>query len=77
MSSDPLDAFEFDQKMLNELKDLFEFVPPGVLRRNLEDLFFLHLTSEHEIALPNQKELISNFYYLINFLNEVEAEKRF
>ena len=72
MSINPLDAFEADQKILNELKDLFAFVAPAVLRRNLEDLFFLQLTSEQEVALPNQKELITNFYYLINFLNEVE-----
>ena len=72
MSINPLDAFEAEQKIMNELKDLFEFVRPALLRRNLEDLFFLHLTSEQEIVLPNQKELITNFYYLINFLNEVE-----
>ncbi len=72
MSVNPLDAFEAEQKIMNELKDLFEFVRPALLRRNLEDLFFLHLTSEQEIVLPNQKELITNFYYLINFLNEVE-----
>ncbi|GAB4251291.1 MAG: hypothetical protein Tsb0034_30320 [Ekhidna sp.] len=72
MNINPLDQFESDQKILNELKGLFEFVSPSVLRRNLEDLFFLHLSSEDENMLPNQKELIKNFYYLINFLNEVE-----
>lgn len=77
MSTNPLDQFESDQRILNELKDLFEFVNPSILRRNLEDLFFLHLTSEKEIILPNQKELITNFYYLINFLNEVESQQRF
>lgn len=72
MALSPLDQFESDQKILNELKDLFEFVPPATLRRNLEDLFFLHLSSQEETSLPNQKELIKNFYYLINFLNEME-----
>ena len=74
MKINPLDQFESDQKLLNEIKGLFEFVPPATLRRNLEDLFFLHLSSREEIALPNQKDLIKNFYYLINFLNEVESK---
>ena len=77
MSKNPLDQFESDQNILNELKDLFEFVSPATLRRNLEDLFFLHLSSQEETCLPNQKELIKNFYYLINFLNEVESQNRF
>lgn len=72
MKVNPLDQFESDQKLLNEIKDLFEFVPPATLRRNLEDLFFAHFSSLEEVSLPNQKELIKNFYYLINFLNEVE-----
>lgn len=72
----PLDQFESDQKLLNELKDLFEFAPPGNIRRNLEDLFFTHLTSS-EPSLPNEKELIQNIYYLINFFNEIESQKRF
>lgn len=77
MSTNPLDQFESDQKILNELKDLFEFVSPAALRRNLEDLFFLHLSSHDDASLPDQKELIKNFYCLINFLNEVETHKRF
>ncbi len=77
MNINPLNQFEADQKLLNELKDLFEFVPPSILRRNLEDLFFSHISSEEEIVLPNHKELIRNFYYLLNFLNEAEIYKRF
>ena len=73
----PLDQFESDQRILNELKDLFEFVPPATLRRNLEDLFFIHFSSQDETSLPNQKELVKNFYYLINFLNEIESQGRF
>ncbi|WP_436515208.1 hypothetical protein [Ekhidna sp. To15] len=72
----PLDQFESDQKMLNELKDMFEFASPAKIRRNLEDLFFTHLTS-NEPSLPNEQELIKSIYYLINFFNEVESQKRF
>ena len=74
---DQLGEFESDQKILNELKSLFEFVSPSALRRNLEDLLFIPLASDEEPSLPNQKALIRNVYFLINFLNEVENEKRF
>lgn len=72
----PLDQFESDQRILNELKDMFEFSSPAKIRRNLEDLLFTHLTSE-DSSLPDEKELIRNIYFLINFLNEVESQKRF
>ena len=72
----PLDQFEADQKLLNELKDMFEFTPPFRMRRAIEDLYFTHVTSE-DGSLPNQKELTRDIYFLINFLNEVESLKRF
>lgn len=74
MNENPLSQFEYDQKILHELKALFEFVSPSDLRRNLEDLFFLHFSSHEEGAFPNYKEFVSNFYYLINFLNEVDSK---
>ncbi len=70
--SDPLDQFESEQKMLSELKDLFHFVPPNIIRRNLEDLYFLYMSSAEDPDLPNQKNFTTNFYYLINFLNEMD-----
>ncbi|MEQ9402903.1 MAG: hypothetical protein RIM99_04905 [Cyclobacteriaceae bacterium] len=69
----PLDQFESEQKMLNELKDLFKFVRPAVIRRNLEDLYFLYMSSAEDPDLPDQKNFTTNFYYLINFLNEMEG----
>lgn len=68
----PLNQFEAEQKMLSELKDLFEFVKPETIRRNLVDLFFLYMASDDDPDLPNQKNFVSNFYYLINFLNEMD-----
>ena len=76
MSTNPLDQFESDQKIMNELRDLFDFVPPAKLRRSLEDFFFTFFTSHEEPTLPNQKETLKNFYYLINFLNEVESREQ-
>lgn len=72
----PLDQFEADQKLLNELKEMFEFVPAAKMRRALEDLYFTHMTSR-DSSLPNEKELTRSVYFLINFLNEVESQKRF
>jgi len=77
MNTNPLDQFESDQTILNELRNLFDFVPPAQLRRSLEDFFFTFFTSQEEPSLPNQQETLKNFYYLINFLNEVESKKRF
>ena len=70
--NNPLDQFESEQKILRELKDLFQFAPPGLIRRNLEDLFFLYMSSTDDPDLPNQKDFIATYYYLINFLNEME-----
>lgn len=70
--TNPLNQFESEQKMLAELKDLFQFVSPRTLRRNLVDLYFLYMSSAEEPDLPNQKNFATNFYYLINFLNEMD-----
>lgn len=72
----PLDQFELDRQLLKELKDLFAFVPPAELRRTIEDLFFCHLTRDAYDRLPNEKKSYQNLYFLINFLNEVEDQKR-
>ncbi|MEO9485768.1 MAG: hypothetical protein ABJG47_20090 [Ekhidna sp.] len=72
----PLDQFESDQKILNELKDMFEFASPARIRRNLEDLFFAHITSR-DSSLPCEKEVAKSVYYLVNFFNEIESQNRF
>lgn len=77
MKTNPLDQFESDQKIMNELRDLFDFVPPARLRRSLEDVFFIFFTSQEEPSLPNQQETLKSFYYLINFLNEVESSEKY
>ena len=77
MNVDHLSEFESDQKILSELKSLFEFTSPGKLRRSLEDAIFNLLSVEEDLSLPNEKSLIRDFYFLINFLNEVENENRF
>lgn len=69
---DILSNFEKDQKLLNELRELLIFAPPGKLRRGLTDLFFHYFTDSDDPGLPNQREFTEHFYYLINFLNEIE-----
>ena len=63
---------ESDERILNELKDLLEFAPPAELRQSLEHLFFHTFMEDDSPGLPNKKTVVSHFYYLINFLNEVE-----
>lgn len=65
-----LNQFESEQRMLSELKSLFEFTSPDTLRRSIEDLFFIYVTIEDQMHVS--KQLAENVYYLINFLNEVE-----
>ncbi len=64
---------ETDRHILSELKELLVFAPPGKLRRSLLDLYFHCMTTSETPDLPNHEELNLHFYYLINFLNEVES----
>ena len=70
---DILDEFEHEQKLLNELKSLFEFASPSLLRRSLSDLLFNYLTQVSEPELPEQQQIFTHLYYLINFLEEAES----
>jgi len=70
----PLDRFEYEQRLLGELQELFEFVPPTALRRTIEDLFFHLLTAEEEVSVS--KRMSQHIYLLINFLNEAERLKK-
>lgn len=63
---------EPDHRILAELRELFDFVSPGKLRRSLLDLYFHCQTTSETPELPNHEELNLHFYYLINFLNEVD-----
>ena len=65
-----LNQFESEQRILSELKSMFEFAPPAHLRRSIEDLFFIYLSIDEEIHI--NKQLTEHVYFLINFLNEVE-----
>ncbi|WP_436516351.1 hypothetical protein [Ekhidna sp. To15] len=65
-----LNEFENEQQLLNELKDLFEFAPPALLRRSIEDVFFNLIATEDELGVS--KKIAQHIYLLINFLNEAE-----
>jgi|GEM_PF-3316269 len=69
---DLLNQFEKDQKILNELKELLTFAPPNKIRRSLEDLIFHCFSETEEPGIICPPEMVTHFYYLINFLNEVE-----
>lgn len=69
---DILSNFEKDQQLLDRLKELLAFAPPAKLRRGLTDLFFHCFTESEDPGLPNQREFTEHFYYLLNFLSEIE-----
>lgn len=61
---------EQDQYLIDDLKTLFENVPPNQLRNSLEDLLLSYLSQE-DVVLPSG-EMIQYYYYLMLFLREVE-----
>ncbi|MEO9802355.1 MAG: hypothetical protein ABJF04_03870 [Reichenbachiella sp.] len=59
---------------INLLENLFQFTPPTQLRQSLTYVFFNYL-SNAKTGLPNNFDRISeDFYFLIDFLEEVEKE---
>jgi hypothetical protein len=61
---------------VKELELLFEFVPPGQLRKDITFLLFKFLTLSPPENIPvNAKEFYENIYFLIDFLEKVNAEK--
>lgn len=69
----PLNQFESDQRLLNEIRELFEFASPAELRRSIEDVYFNLIMAKEETVIS--KELTNHIYLIINFLNEAEKVK--
>ncbi|WP_436514694.1 hypothetical protein [Ekhidna sp. To15] len=70
----PIDQFVYEQRLLHELQDMFDFASPAALRRSIEDVYFNLIMAEDETVI--NKELSQHIYLMINFLNEVEGMKK-
>lgn len=56
------------------LTDLLFFAPPKDLRKSVQSVFFNCLAQKDFVKSDNFTEITSNFFFLINFLQEVEDE---
>lgn len=66
---------QITSKMINELKSLFEFSPPGRLRQSVTDILLSYLsTTKPEFYEEDIDEIATDFYFLIKFLESVENE---
>jgi hypothetical protein len=65
----------FNQKILEELENLFEMSPPGFLKNSLSEIFFSYLVNtDPQDYDPVINEIAENFHFLIKFLEKAEKE---
>lgn len=66
-----------NQKLIEELDHLFELVPPHMLRRSINDIFWAYLcNTEQEDLKPEIKEIATDFNCLLHFLEIAEMFER-
>jgi hypothetical protein len=66
-----------NDKIIEELDDLFLMTPPSILRKSLTEIFFSYLcNTKSEDYKPELNKIASDFYFLIKFLEEAEQIKR-
>ena len=64
-------------KLIEELDLLFDLVPPHMLRRSINDIFWTYLcNTEQEDLQPEIKEIATDFRCLLNFLEVVEMYEK-
>lgn len=56
------------------LNDLLFFAPPKELRKSVHSVFFSCLTQKDFVASDNFTEISTDFFFLINFLQNIEDE---
>lgn len=66
-----------NSKVLEELEFLFDMVPPSYLKSSISELFFSYLcNTDQEDLKPEIKEIATDFYCLIKFLEVAEIYER-
>jgi hypothetical protein len=65
-----------DENTLEQLRLLFDFAPPESIRKTTTELFVRYIMTHHTL-LPEEFETIaSDFYYLLQFLQDIEEEMK-
>jgi hypothetical protein len=65
-----------NKTLLNELDSLLGFVSPEELSRHLRQVFMVYVHHEHELLPPDFDRMTDNFYFLFEFLDAAEREKK-
>ena len=63
-----------NEKLIKALETLFQTAPPAYLRKSLTEIIFSYLSNtELEDYNPQIKEICTDFYCLLKFLEEAET----
>ena len=60
--------------LTQNLNELFDFAPPHSLRNNIHEVFFSYLLDKDRILRENFDTIVTDFYFLIKFLEAVEYQ---
>jgi hypothetical protein len=63
---------EIDERVIEELQTLFDFVPRRQFSRKIVQMYFLHISSNQGVFPVNFHELTRNVYFLLKFLEIAE-----
>lgn len=64
-------------KLIDELDHLFDLVPPHMLRRSINDIFWAYIcNTEQEDLKPGIKEIATDFNCLLHFLEVAEIYEK-
>lgn len=61
-------------ELISQLETLFSAAPPQQLRKSLNKVLFRYLMCDDNLY-PDQKEVITDFYLLMEFLEKAEENE--
>jgi hypothetical protein len=65
-----------DENTLEQLRLLFDFAPPESIRRTMTELFVRYILTHHALLPEDFETIASDFYYLLQFLQDIEEEMK-
>ncbi len=69
------DASLEDELIVEQVKSLFEFVPPHQLRRDITDIFFYALMNK-DFDLAAQQDAVEEIFMFLQFLDGMEDQRK-
>jgi len=59
-----------NKRIIEELDNLLDFVPPEQLSKSIRDIFLCYLYHEKDSLPPDFKDTVTNLQFLFGFLDE-------